>query len=87
MTGVTGGRAMFRISRNNLRVRFNDDGSATNAQLETNNTNPSGTTVNRFFNLDELTVVTLTKGDEDEIKLYYNDDFMFMNHILQLIIL
>jgi hypothetical protein len=78
MTGVTGGRAMFRISRNNLRVRFNDDGSATNAEqpLETNNTNPSGTTVNRFFDLDELTVVTLTKGAEDEIKLYYNDDFV-----------
>jgi hypothetical protein len=78
MTGVSGGRAMFRISRNNLRVRFNDDGSATNAEqpLETNNTNPSGTTVNRFFNLDELTVVTLTKGAEDEIKLYYNDDFV-----------
>ena len=78
MTGVTGGRAMFRLSRNNLRVRFNDDGSATNAEqpLETNNTNPSGTTVNRFFNLDELTVVTLTKGAEDDIKLYYNDDFV-----------
>jgi hypothetical protein len=78
MTGVSGGRAMFRISRNNLRVRFNDDGSATNAEqpLETNNTNPSGTTVNRFFNLDELTVVTLTKSAEDEIKLYYNDDFV-----------
>ena len=51
MTGVTGGRAMFRLSRNNLRVRFNDDGSATNAEqaLETNNTNPSGTTTNAFF--------------------------------------
>ena len=78
MTGVTGGRAMLRLSRNNLRVRFNDDGSATNAEqpLETNNTNPSSTTVNRFFNLDELTVVTLTKDLEDEIKLYYNDDFV-----------
>ena len=78
MTGVTGGRAMFRLSRNNLRVRFNDDGSATNAEqaLETNNTNPSGTTTNAFFNLDELTVVTLIKGDEDEIKLYYNDNFV-----------
>lgn len=78
MTGTTGGRAMLRLSRNNLRVRFNDDGSATNAEqpLETNNTNPSGTTTSRFFNTDELTVVTLTKGAEDNIKLYYNDVFV-----------
>ena len=76
IAGDTAFRAGMRLSTGNLRVRFNDDGLANNAeqQLATNNTN--GSTSAKQFLHDTLTVITLTKDSDELIKLYYNDSFV-----------
>ena len=70
--GTDASRSMMRLSKNNLRVRFNHDESATNAEhtLETNNTN-NGTS-NVQFPFDSLQVITLTKSG-NTLELYYNN--------------
>ena len=70
--GDNAGRTLFRLSQNNLRVRFNDDGSATNAEdvITTNNTD-NGTSSVQFLG-DELNVIALTKDDNELMLLYYN---------------
>ena len=70
--GLVAGRAMMRLSQNNLRVRFNHDNSATNAEqiLETNNTN-NGTT-NVQFPFDSLQVIMLLKAG-NVLQLLYNN--------------
>lgn len=76
VAGDTAFRAGMRLSTGNMRVRFNDDGLANNAeqQLATNNTN--GSTSAKQFLHDTLTVITLTKDSDELIKLYYNSDFV-----------
>ena len=70
--GTRGGRAMMRLSLNNLRVRFNHDGSATNSEqiLETNNTNNGTTSVQ--FPFDTLQVIMLLKAG-NVLQLLYNN--------------
>ena len=70
--GTDAGRAMMRLSLNNLRVRFNHDESATNAEqiLETNNTN-NGTT-SAQFPFDSLQVIMLLKAG-NVLQLLYNN--------------
>ena len=70
--GTSGGRAMMRLSLNNLRVRFNHDGSATNSEqiLETNNTNNGTTSVQ--FPFDTLQVIMLLKAG-NVLQLLYNN--------------
>ena len=70
--GDNSGRTLLRLSQNNLRVRFNDDGSSDNSEdvITTNNTNNS-TTSAQFLG-DELNVITLTKNASEFMSLYYN---------------
>ncbi len=70
--GDAASRTLMRLSQNNLRVRFNDDGSATNSEdvITTNNTN-NGTSNVKFLG-DELNVIVLTKDDNELMLLYYN---------------
>lgn len=70
--GDSASKSLIRLSQNNLRVRFNDDGSATNAEdvISTNNTNNS--TSNVQFLGDELNVIVLTKSSSEVMNLYYN---------------
>ena len=70
--GDNTGRTLLRLSQNNLRVRFNDDGDASNSEdvITTNNTNNS--TTNAQFLGDELNVITLTKNASEFMSLYYN---------------
>ena len=70
--GTDAGKSLMRLSKNNFRVRFNHDESATNAEhtLETNNTDNGTSSVQ--FPQDSLQVITLTKSG-DALELYYNN--------------
>lgn len=76
ITGDTQFRAGLRLSTGNLRVRFNDDGLANNAEQVYATNNTSGGTVAKQFTHDTLTVLTLTKDSNELVKLYYNDNFV-----------